>query len=265
MAENRLQLPTGIQFGTILADPPWSVDSKGYEHTRHRRRRLHYDRMEVEEICAIPVNEITTDDAHLWLWTTNPHLEKALEVVKAWGFHYNTLVTWPKSKLGLGWWLRSRTEHIICASKSRELRRNPGSWSTLLDGDYKGHSIKPDSQYEMIEALSPGPRLELFKRDDQDREGWTRLGSDGVPEDPFGQLSKHPVAVSDPGDGLVRGVAGFEATEGRDAFWLKKEITYVPVTVLAQNKRKVQIEIQDNGNTAKKWVSIDNLRGEKIA
>lgn len=259
MAESRFHIPAGQKFGTILADPPWSVDSPGYEHTKYRRRRLHYDRMELPEICAIPVNDFTTDDAHLWLWVTNSHLEVAFQVVHAWGFHYNTMVTWVKTKLGMGWWLRSRTEHILFCSKSRELRRNPGSFSTELKGKWRGHSVKPEEQYPMIEALSPGPRLELFSRDNG-REGWTVLGSDGLPTDPFGQSFAHPEAPPTPNDGVVRGVGGLEAIPGKEVHWLKKEIIRVPATIIEQNKRRVKIEIRENGNTIKKSVSIDNLR-----
>jgi N6-adenosine-specific RNA methylase IME4 len=256
----RFELPTGIQFGTILADPPWSVDDPGYEHTAHKRRRLHYDRMPTAEIMAMPVADICHPDAHLWLWTTNAHLEKAIEVCNAWGFHYNTLVTWRKTKLGLGWWLRSRTEHIIFAARTRKLRSNPGSFSTELKGEYRGHSKKPDTQYPMIEALSPGPRLEIFARDSEPRDGWTQIGSDGVPSDPFGQDAKRKQIAPAPNDGVVRGVGGLEATPGKEVLWLRKEIIHVPATVIEQNARKVKIEIGENGSTIKKSVSIDSLR-----
>jgi N6-adenosine-specific RNA methylase IME4 len=36
------------------------------------------------------------------------------------------------------------------------------------------HSRKPDEQYEIIEACSPAPYLELFARGT--REGWTAWG-----------------------------------------------------------------------------------------
>ena len=37
------------------------------------------------------------------------------------------------------------------------------------------HSRKPDEQYELIEACSPGPYLELFGRGI--RKGWTTWGA----------------------------------------------------------------------------------------
>lgn len=170
----RLTLPKG-PWGTILADPPWMLNSNGV------RRDLHYDRMTQEELKAIPVATVCAPDAHLWLWTTNPHLPEALELVEAWGFHYRSLRTWSKPKMGLGWWLRSQTEHLIFATKDKSNRKNPGSWTTIFNAEAGKHSAKPDEAIQCIEALSPGPRLEIFAR--QERPGWTTLISDSAPKD----------------------------------------------------------------------------------
>jgi N6-adenosine-specific RNA methylase IME4 len=38
------------------------------------------------------------------------------------------------------------------------------------------HSRKPEGIYDVIEACSPGPRLELFAR--SERPGWTQWGDE---------------------------------------------------------------------------------------
>ena len=38
------------------------------------------------------------------------------------------------------------------------------------------HSQKPDEQYDLIEHVSPGPRLEMFAR--RPRPGWTAWGNE---------------------------------------------------------------------------------------
>lgn len=254
----RLDIPEDVKFGTVYADPPWALDKPG---TEFRRRRMHYDRMSTDEIKAIPVADFTTDDAHLWLWATNTHLKVALDVVEAWGFEYKVLATWRKSKVGTGWWLRSRTEHCILAAKSTKLRRNPGSFTTEITGDYNGHSVKPSSVYEMIEALSPGPYLEMFARNVPEREGWAHIGSNGVPADAFGQMKRHErnwqgAVKLDQADGVVRGVGGLEIQEGQSYMLLKKQIIAVPVVAVSQRARRVTVEIEGK----KKSVSIDSLR-----
>ena len=49
-------------------------------------------------------------------------------------------------------------------------------------GDPKRHSEKPDAAYELVESVSPGPRLELFAR--RVRNGWATWGNE-VPCDVF--------------------------------------------------------------------------------
>lgn len=258
-----LEIPEGVRFGTVYADPPWALDKPG---TEFRRRRLHYDRMSGDEIKALPVREFTTDDAHLWLWTTTTHLKLALEVVEAWGFEYKTLGTWRKTKMGTGWWLRSRFEHLIFAAKSVNLRHNPGSFTTEITGTYKGHSRKPDSVYPMIEALSPGPYIELFHRAGpswEERPGWNAVGAHTVPPDAFGQdhrLERQWQAVEreDVADGVVRGVGGLEIVPEQNYTLLKKQVIAVPCVAIQQKARRVQISVDGK----KKWVSIDSLRAE---
>lgn len=255
-----LDIPADVKFGTVYADPPWALDKPG---TEFRRRRLNYDRMSGDEIKAIPVSEITTDDAHLWLWTTNTHLKLALEVVEAWGFEYKTLATWRKTKMGTGWWLRSRTEHLILAAKSIKLRSNPGNFTTDIEGEWKGHSRKPETVYPMIETLSPGPYFEIFSRNVEPREGWFQFGKDTVPADAFGQMQRHDrewqgAVKLDTADGVVRGVGGLEIEPEQNYVLLRKQIVTVPCIAIQQKARRVQISVEGK----KKWVSIDSLRAE---
>ena len=155
------------------------------------KRKLIYDTMTTEEIIGLreQLNApfVLLPDAHLWLWTTNPHLPEAIEVMRAWGFDYKIMMTWDKGRIGLGWWLRSQTEHVLLgtrhAGESRSDRRNvyrvvPGATSTLLRAPYRGHSVKPTETYDILEKLSKGPYLELFAGPGQERKGWTMLSSD---------------------------------------------------------------------------------------
>lgn len=184
----RSRIPN-YSFGTIYADPPWLLKTGG------AMRRLRYDTMTTEEIADIGeiLNQpgVLRDDAHLWLWTTNPHLPEAFEIVRAWGFKYKVLLTWDKRRVGIGWWLRSRTEHILFCVRdndTRSYRTMPRGISTLLQAPYRGHSHKPEEVYGIIETLSPSPYLEIFARGDvTERDGWTFLPSELKPTgDPYG-------------------------------------------------------------------------------
>ena len=169
MATYRLQIPSG--FGTVVLDPPWP-----WRDTLNKR---HYDHMSLDEIRAMPVRASGAD--HLWMWTTNAHLVEALITVLGWGYQYRSLLTWAKPRLGVGWWLRGQTEHVILATRTRKHQRRPDDIGTLLSALRRAHAVNPDEFYGVVAALSPGPYLELFAR--RPRAGWTTLLSDRPSEE----------------------------------------------------------------------------------
>ena len=66
----------------------------------------------------------------------------------------------------MGYWLRGKTEHLLIAIKGKPDRTNFQNLShtTELKGKVTNHSTKPIEAYELIESLSPKPRIELFAR-----------------------------------------------------------------------------------------------------
>ena len=50
----------------------------------------------LEEIMALPVEEIAAPVAHLYLWCPNALLPEGLLVMKAWGFAYKSNIVWHK-------------------------------------------------------------------------------------------------------------------------------------------------------------------------
>ena len=127
----------------------------------------------VEEIKAMPIETIAADDATLWLWTTNALLRIAFDVVGAWGFEYRTLRTWVKNQLGTGAWLRGQTEHCLLAVRGKPVFLH-GNHSTALEAARREHSRKPEEFYALVEATSPGSKVELFAR--QGRKGRSAFG-----------------------------------------------------------------------------------------
>jgi len=159
------EFPNG-PFNVIVADPPWRYESGS---------SLPYPTMDIEEIKAMPVAEIADENAILWLWTTNAHLRVAFDVVEAWGFEYRTLLTWAKNQMGTGEWLRGQTEHCLLAVRGKPVFLH-GNHSTVIEAARREHSRKPEEFYALVEATSPGSKLELFCR--QQRVGWRSYGNE---------------------------------------------------------------------------------------
>jgi N6-adenosine-specific RNA methylase IME4 len=179
---NEAAFPAG-PFRVLSADPPWAYEKRKDDGTH--RARLGYPDMTVEEICAFrdkdgrPVRDLGMEDSILWLWTTNAFMRGAFEVIDAWGYEEKTILSWGKHKMGTGDWLRGKTEHCILAVRGRPVvtLTNQTTW---LEGKVREHSRKPTEFYELVEALCPGSKVELFAR--ERREGWATWGAE---EDKF--------------------------------------------------------------------------------
>ena len=110
-------LPSERRYPVIVADPPW--DYRLYNETSGSSSAAaeHYPTMKLEEICALPVSELATDHAILFLWTTSPHLEESFQVLAAWGFKYVTHLVWVKHALGMGHYVRGQHEPLLIATR----------------------------------------------------------------------------------------------------------------------------------------------------
>jgi N6-adenosine-specific RNA methylase IME4 len=174
----------GRRFATVLADPPWRFTNRTGKMAPEHRRLSRYDTMELDEICALPVQEVAANPAHLYLWVPNALLPDGLRVMAAWGFAYKSNLVWHKVRKdggsdgrGVGFYFRNVTELCLFGVRGKNARTlPPGRRQVNLVGTRKReHSRKPDEFYDVIEACSPGDRLELFARGS--RDGWTAWGN----------------------------------------------------------------------------------------
>lgn len=164
------------EYHTFLIDPPWQERGAG---RIKRGADRHYPLMSTPEIIATILRcEMfrPASAAHLYLWVTNNFLPDGLLVVQALGFSYKTLITWAKDRFGLGHYFRVQTEHMIFATRGPHLPARSKNQSTLILAPRGQHSAKPEKAYQLIQAVSPGPYLELFAR--SRRPGWDAWGNE---------------------------------------------------------------------------------------
>jgi N6-adenosine-specific RNA methylase IME4 len=129
------------------------------------------------------VADLTGEPAHCYLWVPNALLPDGLAVLAAWGFAYKTNLVWHKIRQdggsdgrGVGFYFRNVTELVLFGVRGTNARTLAPARRqvNLLATRKREHSRKPDELYDLIEACSPGPRLELFARGQ--RTGWTGWG-----------------------------------------------------------------------------------------
>lgn len=175
-------------FKTVLADPPWRFKNRTGKVAPEHRRLGRYSTMSLEEILDMPVNDITAENAHLYLWVPNALLPDGLRVMESWGFRYVSNLVWAKRRKdggpdgrGVGFYFRNTTELILFGVKGSMRTLAPArSQVNIIETRKREHSRKPDEQYPLIESCSPGPRLELFAR--HRRPGWYVWGDESSDE-----------------------------------------------------------------------------------
>lgn len=186
-----------MRFATIVADPPWKVaagrtigayvraadGSQPFGVRDQKARKLAYPSMSVADIAALPVRFHAAQDSHLYLWTVNRYLQDAFAVMAAWGFKYSTTLVWAKRPMGggLGGCYGLATEFCLFGRRGKlaatsRIGRNWFEWKRPYENGYPKHSAKPGEFFQMVERVSPGPRLELFAR--APREGWAVWGNE---------------------------------------------------------------------------------------
>jgi N6-adenosine-specific RNA methylase IME4/ParB-like chromosome segregation protein Spo0J len=162
------------KFPVIYADPPWR-----YEHVESESRAIenHYPTMSLDEICALDIGSISTDDCVLFLWTTSPKLEESFRVIREWGFTYRTCAVWDKEKIGMGYYFRQQHELLLVATKGNIPAPEPSARVPSVFRYPRGlHSRKPEDVYSIIEGMYPTlPKLELFCR--TPKAGWSVWGN----------------------------------------------------------------------------------------
>ena len=155
----------------------------------------HYPVMDLEDIKALPVQDMAADNCALFLWATFPKLPEALEVIKSWGFEYKTLgFSWHKLNktngelfFGVGSYTKSNCEVCLFATKGKVgLKQNKENTklivkshavSSAINAPKERHSKKPSEiRDRIVKLFGDVPRIELFAR--EKTNGWDCWGNE---------------------------------------------------------------------------------------
>ena len=93
------------KYNIIYADPAWSIQTTSQVPSGRPNSRP-YVAMRMVDIYDLPVKDIADENCILFCWTTDYHLSKCLDVMKAWGFEYKTV--------GFVWSKRNKDNSPVC-------------------------------------------------------------------------------------------------------------------------------------------------------
>ncbi len=184
------QLPDK-KYSIIYADPPWSYYNDMTVlpdcTTVKGMRRPPYPVMSSEDIKNLSVENISEEDAILFIWTTDYHLEKCMDVIKGWGFEYKTIAfTWQKlNKSGTpvcfmgAYTMKSGVELCLLATRGKHAHKMVKKHNVrgLVASPRLHHSKKPDEVRNRISEIvgNDVSKVELFAR--ERFEGWDSWGN----------------------------------------------------------------------------------------
>lgn len=174
--------PGSKKYAVILADPPWDYGDResGSPHDIGK----HYPTMKTPAICALPVQDMLTPVATLFLWCPAPKLKDGMAVMEAWGFDYVTSAVWHKKggkQSHMGGVFRVHHEHILIGHRGGDGLPKPETKhmiSSVIVAPATEHSVKPKELHEALEQYYPDfadSRIELFAR--EPRAGWDAWGN----------------------------------------------------------------------------------------
>lgn len=177
---------TNKKYQVIYADPPWSFNSKKTGGSMKSGALAQYDTMSIENLKALPVSEITTDDAILVMWYVSSQPQEALDLVKAWGFTVKNMngFVWNKHTVkgnpffGMGYYTRAGSESAIIAIKGKASNLIVDHGVRAVRPSPVGrHSAKPiEFRDDIVKMCGDVPRLEMFAR--ETAQGWDCFGND---------------------------------------------------------------------------------------
>jgi len=152
---------------------------------RARVTEVPYQFMSLDAIRALPVRDLADEEAHLYLWTTRRLFREgeAVSVARAWGFEPCGELIWGLRNPGMGGFNGNGHEPVLLAARGglpwpkKELPASVSFWKQPYAWG-KIHSAKPEAFLDLVERVSPGPRLELFAR--TQRLGWDTWGNEAL-------------------------------------------------------------------------------------
>ena len=167
-------------YAVIYADPPWDYKGQlqhagpGSADTGGAAR--HYPTATLDDLKRLDVASIAAPDSLLFMWATNPHLDQAIDLGKAWGFAWATVAfVWDKARVNPGFYTLSQCELCLVFKRGRIPHpRGSRNERQLITARRGPHSAKPEEARRRIERMFPQQaKIELFaRRRAPDWEAW---------------------------------------------------------------------------------------------
>lgn len=172
-----------MRYEILYADPPW--DYKGQKQHNGKGKKdtggaiEHYPTMTLKELKKLDIGSICAENCLLFMWSSSPHLDQAIDLMKAWGFSWATVgFVWDKQRVNPGFYTMSQCELCLIGKRGKIPKPRGARNIRQLVSELRGtHSTKPAEVRNRIELMFPSQsKLELFSR--HVTPGWDIWGNE---------------------------------------------------------------------------------------
>lgn len=157
------------KYNTIVLDPPWNI-SMGAIPTKLRpntKKKLDYKTMSLDDIKDIPIGDVAELGSHIYTWTTNKMLPYTFDILKQWEVNYHLTLVWTKHNgMTPNFAYKFATEFCLLGFYKKPMQKflNCGKLNWINSNAPNKHSTKPQSFFDLVNEMSPSPKLEMFAR-----------------------------------------------------------------------------------------------------
>ena len=169
------------KYNTIVIYCPWEISMTGKVKRRENRaEKLPYKTMTLKEIKEIPIGDIANKGCHVYCWTTNKMLKESFEVLKEWNVNFHLVMPLVKpSGIApcMGYVFASEFCLLGFYGKPMQKFKKTGKLNWIKSFNKAGtHSSKPEEFYNLVNEMSPEPRIDIFAR--KKHEGFDSWGDE---------------------------------------------------------------------------------------
>jgi len=172
-----------MKYEILYADPPWNYKGQRQHNGKGNKDTggavEHYPTMTLKELKKLDIPSICAENSLIFMWSSSPHLDQAIDLMKVWGFSWATVgFVWDKQRVNPGFYTMSQCELCLIGKRGKIPKPRGARNIRQLVSKLRGkHSEKPAEVRKRIELMFPAQnKVELFSR--HVTPGWDIWGNE---------------------------------------------------------------------------------------
>jgi len=174
IAKNEPKEFSGL-YDVIVIDPPWPMKKIERDCHANQVSSLDYPTMTEEELQNFKLP--SSENCHIWLWTTHKFLPMAFRLLETWELKYVCCFTWHKPGGFQPYNLpQYNCEFALYARNGTPRFIDTKAFNVCFAAPRGKHSEKPEEFYNVIRRVTSGRRIDIFNR--REIKGFDRYGNE---------------------------------------------------------------------------------------